>query len=326
MSGDVPGPDVFGNGIISIPIALSDPHLPYSYCYAIPDANSDVHLIDPGMDSDANLGALILGLALGGFTLEMVKTVFVSHLHPDHLGLASRVRTISGARVAMSRIEQEAITSLPHRSIEVPALLDTWGVPPERREEMLLLGSFRRGTTAFLADDVLEDGEPLAIPGRAIDAILTPGHTAGHLCFVDRDDSILFSGDHVLPVIYPGIGLGSVYQPNPIGDYLDSLDAISRLDDFEVAPGHWFRFRGLAERSEQIRSHHLRRSEEVRAQLMLDPSSTVWAVAERLTWTAGWANLRGFYAYSALLQTEMHVAYLSRLGATFGRPPPVLRE
>ncbi|MDO9395297.1 MAG: MBL fold metallo-hydrolase, partial [Herbiconiux sp.] len=175
------------------------------------------------------------------------------------------------------------------------------------------------GGRPFTADRVLAHGDLLPIPGRRIRALHTPGHTPGHLCLVDDDERLLFTGDHLLPTIFPGLGLGGP-APDALGDYLRSLDAVEHevahhTEAIDVLPGHGFRFTGLAGRVRVTRAHHLARSAEIAAILQLEPEATVWQTAERVTWTAGFANLSGFYLFSALAQTAMHREYLDR------RPP-----
>jgi hypothetical protein len=81
-------------------------------------------------------------------------------------------------------------------------------------------------------------------------------------------------------------------------------------------------FHGLAARCATTAEHHLRRSREVAERLRIDGDPTVWQVASELTWTAGWANLNGFYLLSALAQTAMHLEFVrSDASARFlGRP------
>ena len=62
-------------------------------------------------------------------------------------------------------------------------------------------------TSIALADRLLEDGELADVPGWKLRALHTPGHTPGHLCFVDERSRRLFSGDHVLPRITPNISV-----------------------------------------------------------------------------------------------------------------------
>lgn len=310
MAGEVAEPDEVREGFWSIPVTLpGQAGLRYSFCYAVEDAAGSIHLIDTGYDTDENLGRIEAGLAGVGHSIHDTVSVTATHLHPDHLGLAARIRKLTGAPVILGRREQLAIDELAGGE-DVRAAAAAWGVPDDRMSEVDDVRIARESAPDFKADSVLDDGDTLPIPGRTLRAVLTPGHTDGHLSFVAEEDGIVVTGDHVLPVIYSGLGLGSRLQVDPIGDYLASLDRISAFDRFEVAPGHFYRFRGLAERCDAIAAHHLKRSAEVAAALEKTPESSTWQIASQLSWTAGWQNLTGFFVFSALMQTDMHVAYL----------------
>lgn len=310
MSGEIADSDDVREGIWSIPLGM--PHqttLIYSLCYAFEDADGGVHLLDTGYDTPENVDRIQAGLASRGRSLSDVVGIAATHLHPDHLGLAQRIRSMTGATVTLGRVEQLAVDHL-EAGEDLAAAAVQWGVPAERMSEVDSVLVAREKSPGFVADRLLDDGDELPIPGRHLRAVSTPGHTDGHLSFVDEPSGLVFTGDHVLPVIYSGLGLGSRLQTDPIGDFFASLERISAYDDHEVAPGHWYRFRGLAERCSEIADHHLRRSTEVESALERMPGATTWEIAGQLSWTAGWENLKGFYVFSALLQTDMHVAYL----------------
>ena len=162
------------------------------------------------------------------------------------------------------------------------------------------------------ADRTLVDGERLDIPGFDLRALLTAGHTSGHVCLREDARTLLFTGDHLLPMMHAGLGLGAPTASNPLADYLWSLQRVSAFPDHEVLPGHGYRFRGVAIRAAASAEHHLRRSREVVAVLADAPDSSNWEIAARLTWTAGWQNLTDFFLYSALAQTAMHRNYIDR--------------
>ena len=258
----------------------------------------------PGFDSEDNWSILRAGLEAAGLCVADVSSIFVTHLHSDHLGMAERLRAASGARLVMLAREQEALRQLAADGVE--AELDRWAVPTGRRAEILSLERRNHSTAPIEADLLVGDGGRWQVPGRDLDVLATPGHTSGHACVVDRDSSVLFSGDHVLPSIYSGVGLGGPSGTNPISDYLRSLDRTEELGDRTVAPGHELRFTGLAARCADIREHHLRRSREVAHFARERPDESIFEIASRLTWTHGWNNLRGFMLESALRQTEMH--------------------
>lgn len=271
--------------------------------YVIEDARGDLHLIDPGADSDENLVALAEQLATVGHGIDDIATVTVTHLHHDHLGLAGKLRAASGATIVMHSLEQAAIDADTPPAWTDPAAVWAWAVPGERAAELLALEGRPQGPRVR-ADRLVEHGELLDVPGRGLRVIHTPGHTAGHICIVGED--LLFTGDHVLPNQVAGIGLGGDRGTNPLHDLRDSIALVTPLDHLEVCPGHGWRFTGLAERCGQILEHHGRRTREVAAVLAAEPEATVWQIAERLTWSAGWDQLTGFRLGSALAQTAMH--------------------
>ncbi len=291
-----------------VPLPGVLPHFTLSYL-ALDDGGSGVHLIDPGWDSDDNWRALEAALAGLGRGIRDVASVTVTHLHPDHLGMAGRVRTASGAPVALHRLEQEGIGEL---SAAIPdavslARFAEWGVPDAHHRELLDAVHRRGAWEPFLADLLLEDGDLLDIRGRELRALHTPGHTTGHLAFVDAAEGLVFTGDLLLPNQFPGIGLGGTPAGEPIGDYLASLELVAGFDGFEALPGHGFRFAGIAERCAETAAHHERRTAEVSAALASEGTGTVWSIAGGLTWTAGWENLHGFALLSALSQTDLHL-------------------
>jgi glyoxylase-like metal-dependent hydrolase (beta-lactamase superfamily II) len=298
-------------GVWAIPLPL--PHagvVESTLCYTLADADGGVHLIDPGWGTDDNRDRLEAGLRVAGFELSDVRSITATHLHSDHLGLGMLLRAEFGIPVALHRAEQAALARPMYA--DPAATLLGWGVPSEHSDELAAVAP-RAKPTGIEVDVTLDDGERLDIPGRDVRVVATPGHTAGSICLLDATDGLFFSGDHVLPIINPGLGLGGFADgDDPIGAALDSYARVEAHDDAEVCPGHGYRFRGLAVRSRQIADRHRRRSAEIAALAGADPGATVWTIASRVEWTDGWQNLRGFLRLSALAQTEMHLRHLER--------------
>jgi glyoxylase-like metal-dependent hydrolase (beta-lactamase superfamily II) len=296
-------------GIRTLPMPLPAAAPPYTLGYLILDSADEVHVLDPGWDDDDNWARLEHGLTAIGKRPADVASITVTHLHADHLGMAERLRSASGARVALSRREQQAIDALAGRDVvDHTGRFDQWGVPAAAQAELAQLK--RPGLAPFRADTLLDDGDDLLIPGRALTALHTAGHTPGHLSFVDTADRLLFTGDHLLPNMFPGLGLGGPTDTSPIGDYLQALDRLAPYDEYEVCPGHGYRFTGLRARREQTAEHHLRRAREVAALLAGSDELSVWQIASGVHWTAGWPNLHGFELQSALAQTAMHIEFV----------------
>lgn len=316
LSDSVPAVEAVRDDVWSVPSAMPGEHIPCSFISVLRDSRGGIHLIDAGFDTDDNWRALENAITSIGSGMSDVKSVTVTHQHIDHLGLAGRIRQASGALVQLHSEEARALARVPspvQDAASLAARLDEWDVPLDRRAEMAGVAAPPRVEPAIPVDTVLEDGDRLDIPGFDVLAMHIPGHTTGHLCLREDFRALLFTGDHLLPTMYPGLGLGGTSSRNPIADYLAGLDLVAAFPDHEVLPGHGYRFMGVAARADQTRQHHLVRSREVSRILAEQGDPTIWRIAEQLTWTTGWPNLRGFYAYSALSQTAMHRDYLASI-------------
>jgi glyoxylase-like metal-dependent hydrolase (beta-lactamase superfamily II) len=290
----------------------------YTLSYLLEDGDGGLVLIDPGLDRDANWDLLCAALERLGRSPDVIGTIVVTHMHPDHLGMAERLRRTVGSQIVMHRAEQSDLRT--YRPLGTEEELDAWGVP-ERPRSLLReirdqLPPYRR----IEADLLVDDGDRLPMPGRSLDVIWTPGHTDGSICLRDASTGLLFTGDHVLPTINSGLGLGGRGRTDPVGDFLTSLDRLVEFDGDEVCPGHEYRFRGVAARCEQLARHHRRRSAEVADALAGAGSASVWQVAERVTWTSGFDGLHGFRLLSAVAQTAMHVEHLRYTSVPADRP------
>lgn len=309
-SGDVPPFEQVRDDVWALGVAMPGGHIPFSLCYLLRDSAGGIHVIDPGWDSAENWAVLEAALAALDSTVAAVRSIIGTHRHPDHVGMADRLRSASGAPVLLHEGESAAAASSgPVRQTSVADLelqLDAWAVPEERRPEFHAVILQKPEHIPVAVDVRLEDGQRLDIPGFDLVAIWTPGHTLGHVCFRDDARELMFTGDHVLPTMHAGLGLGGAGESNPLGDYLHSLARVGEYPDHEALPGHGYRFTGLKGRADEHADHHLKRSREVAAVLAEGGDPTIWEIAGRLSWSAGWENLKGFFAYSALLQTAMH--------------------
>jgi glyoxylase-like metal-dependent hydrolase (beta-lactamase superfamily II) len=291
--------ETIADGVHLVRVPMPAGMLPYSLAYLIEDDRGRLHVVDPGSPTDEAIGTLRSAVDALGRTPAEVVGIILTHLHADHAGGAAALHEATGAPLQIHEREAEAASALD-RGVPAPDL-ETWGVPADQQAEL------RAAATAPVAprlpspDRTLTDGDLLDVPGRRLRALWTPGHTPGHLCLHDEDAGLVFTGDHVLPTINSGLGLGGPTATNPIADYLAGLRRIGALGG-RALPGHEQPFTGLAERCAELAEHHLRRAREVAAH----PRGTVWDVARDLTWTGGWDALRGFTLLSALSQTALH--------------------
>jgi len=303
----------------SLPVPIPDNPLRYVSVYAFGTGEGLV-LIDAGWGSEEPWQALLAGLESIGAGVADVCGVLVTHMHFDHVGLAGRVRQASGAWIAMHPADQAVFARPDYRSAERAVAMEAEflrGLGASPAEAAAAVGTaeqWEKFTTIALPDRLLTDGELADVPGWKLRAVHTPGHTPGHLCFVDERSRRLFSGDHVLPRITPNISVQRGAPPDPLGDYLDSLARTRDLDVDEVLPAHEWRFRGLPGRADAIVAHHERRLAELLGAIRQRPGSTPWQLAGDLTWSRPWDQYSGQMRIFAVTETAAHARLLERRG------------
>lgn len=302
-------------GLWSIPVPIPDNPLRYVLVYVFELSDSGVALVDAGWNTEDAWVALSKGLEEAGGSVSDVRAVLVTHIHPDHYGLAGRIRDESGAWIGLYPTDAEMLES---RYIETDDLLARMrvflqdaGVPETELPDLNFASMMIRGLVTMAEPDVLfEDGVRVDLPGWDLQTVWTPGHSPGHVCFYSDRHRILLSGDHVLPRITPIIGLHAQQYPNPLGEYLESLLKVQNLGADEVLPAHEYRFADLRARLDQIIIHHADRLAEIEQLLSEHPGSTVWDIAVRLTWSRPWREIADFMQRAAVSETLAHIVFL----------------
>lgn len=308
-----------GDGLWSIPVPIPNSPLRYVLVYAL-ESDDGVTLIDAGWDTAEAWQALTEGLTATGHAITDVRGVLVTHIHPDHYGLAGRVREASGAWVGLHPDDAALLPARYGSGVqgllrEMAVFLDNCGVP---REELDTLAGASMPVVDYVRqtepDRLISDGERLPLTGWELRAVHTPGHSPGHLCFHDERRRVLFSGDHVLPRITPNIGVHAQSAGNPLADFLDSLARVRALDPEldEVLPAHEYRFAGVAARASALIGHHDARLAEIRAAAGTAP--TTWELTAALTWSRPWAQIGGFMRRAAVAETLAHLVLLESRG------------
>jgi glyoxylase-like metal-dependent hydrolase (beta-lactamase superfamily II) len=320
----LPPVEHLGPGLWSIPVPIPHNPLRYVSVYAFALDGGGLGLLDTGWESDDGWRALGNGLAAIGGGVSDVRGVLVTHLHFDHLGLAERVRQASGAWVAMHPADAAIVGSRVHRDpvasvrAEVAFLVSLGADPDEAAADVGRPEHFAPFSRMAEPDRLLEDGDLADLPGWTLRAVHTPGHTPGHLCFADERTGLFFSGDHVLPRISPNVSTTHDGIPDPLGRYLDSLATVGRREVTEVLPAHEWRFRGLGERTDQLRAHHEHRLAELLAAVRAHPHSTPWQLAGLLTWSRPWDQYERRMRIFAVTETDAHLRLLATRGLVTG--------
>lgn len=317
---DTPPVENLGDGIWSLPVPIPDNPLGSTLVYLVAGSSGPV-LVDTGWNHDDAWDALARGIEHTGHSVGDVRGAVVTHFHPDHLGLADRLREASGAWIAMHPADTAAVEALAARNPagrreDIALQLRRAGFPEE--EVGLLSADPLLPVPSTAADITLADGDRVDLPGRDLRAVWTPGHTPGHLCLHLGDSGHLFTGDHVLPRITPHVGQFPLTSPegDPLGDFLASQKGIADLpgaDALVCLPSHETRFSGLAERAREITDHHEKRLEELLA-LLAERPLTLWEASSLLTWRRPWDAMRPRSRHMAASETAAHLRLLEERG------------
>lgn len=302
-------------GVWSIPVPIPLNPLRYVLVYAF-ELTDGVALVDTGWDTAEAWEALKDGIAKVGATLADVQAVLITHIHPDHYGLAGRVREASGAWIGLHPAEAALLSD---RYGDVDKLLSSMhelmadcGTPEEELGSLASASmSVRSLVRQVEPDRLIEDRERVPVRGWDLRAMWTPGHSPGHLCFFETRERLLLTGDCVLPRISPNVSVHVQQDENPLADFQKSLTRLRSLTPDEVLPAHEYRFTDLTGRIDELLRHHADRLREISNHVALKPGLTCWELARQLTWSRPWDQIQGYMRRAAVGETLSHL-YLLR--------------
>lgn len=153
-----------------------------------------------------------------------IKQILVTHTHPDHS---------PGVRLLKEKLD-------------VPA----YG---------MLTNSSKNQDQTFNPERILDDGEVFQEEEFTIEVVHTPGHASNHLCFILKEEKLIFTGDHIMngSTVVIGPPDGNMKQ------YIQSLEKLKEYDIEKIAPGHGELLENPHEVADWIINHRLEREKKV---------------------------------------------------------------
>jgi glyoxylase-like metal-dependent hydrolase (beta-lactamase superfamily II) len=249
---------------LTFPLPLGIRHV---HCYLLPGPDGWT-LVDTGLglpDAAGRWGPMLAELDAS------VVRILVTHFHPDHAGGGEDAQALTGARVYQGARDYEQCESVWGRedwSERLTAYLRAHGLPEEPAEELRHEARIFAPFIRFARDpDLLREGDE--VDGWQV--LELPGHADGHICLLR--DGVLVAGDHLLEKITPTVGLYPDSRPDPLGDYLGSLERTIELAPRLALPGHNDVVADPAGRAREIIEHHRQRLDETVAALAPEPRS-----------------------------------------------------
>jgi len=282
-----------------------------SYVIKTPEENL---IIDTGFNRPECKKALMEGL--GEIGLDMSKTsIYITHLHSDHVGLVPMMLEEHPKQVYMSAIDYDYLCR-DNKGENWKLLEDRYLEEGFPEDVMIALRTTNQAR--IFAPPVMfpvietHDQDVIRLGEYTFRCIHTPGHTPGHMCLYFEEEKILFSGDHVLFNItpnntsWPGI-------ENSLLDYIKSLHKIVTYDVVKTFPAHRGEFKTLYERVEELLQHHEDRLALIIKVLGEMQEANALQIASRLKWNmrgTPWNEFPDNQKWFAVGETMSHLDYL----------------
>jgi glyoxylase-like metal-dependent hydrolase (beta-lactamase superfamily II) len=269
-------------GLWRLRLPLPWPGVPHVNAFAIAAGNGVV-LVDTGLAEPGGLRQLERALDQAGLRLEHVRLLVCTHAHSDHYGLAGPIVREAGCELWMHPNHEHMTRAAanPERMLERRIeVARQSGVPAEA---LARYESGRRGQGIGVAEVVLPDRE--LVSGVEVETDLgpwrvyeTPGHAPSHVVLHQPQRRLLLSGDHILGRVSLYFDYG--YTPDPVGEFLHSLDVVAGLDVQLVLAGHGRPRRDAEALVEANRREVHERMERVRRALAQGPRTPFEIVPE----------------------------------------------
>jgi glyoxylase-like metal-dependent hydrolase (beta-lactamase superfamily II) len=228
-------------GVWRLRLPLPWPGVPHCNAWALA-AGDGIVLVDTGVHEPGSLAHLERALdQAAGLRLEHIRLIVCTHAHVDHCGQAPAIRDRTGVELWMHpawghlHANDETPEETIARRMEVARQS---GVP---EEPLRRWAAQRRAVGSGISGELVVDRG--LVPGVEVSSDLgqwqvieTPGHAPSHVCLHQPERRLLISGDHLLGRV--SLFFDEGHTPDPVGEFLTSLDRVDALGARLALAGH----------------------------------------------------------------------------------------
>jgi glyoxylase-like metal-dependent hydrolase (beta-lactamase superfamily II) len=298
-------------GLWRLRLPLPWPGVPHCNAWAIA-AGSGIVLVDTGMHQPGSMAQLERALDQVRLRVENVQLLVCTHAHSDHWGQAAPICDRAGCEMWMHPNHEHATRNAGDPALAIARRIEVGrqsGVPAAALERY---AERAREIPSGIARVIEPDRDLVA--GVEIDTDLgtwsvyeTPGHAPSHVCLFQPERRLMISGDHLLGRISLYFDYG--WTPDPVGEFLSSLDVVERLDARLSLSGHGKPFVDVPGHIEGNRTLVAERLSAVLGALGPEPRTAVGIIPEVYTEPLSESN-----ASWLLSQTLCYLRHLERQG------------
>lgn len=277
-------------------------------------------IVDTGLNTRAGRAAWEAVFAALSLTPGDVEQIVVSHIHPDHVGMAGWLQAHFRTPAQMPPV------TLSPRSIEqVDQVWSAAATGDQEQAAFFLRCGLDEASAHTAATEMapmrlavqplptlvrpMPPGSTVRLGDRSMQVIHAPGHSDGQIIFLDPADRLMLCADQVLMRISPNISIWPSTEPSPLRRYLASLRELAQLDVDLALPGHGGLIEEWAVRLGEIAAHHRVRLEEMVA--AVEDPSTVTQISRRVF---NHDRLSTHEIRFAVTETLAHLCYLVEEG------------
>jgi glyoxylase-like metal-dependent hydrolase (beta-lactamase superfamily II) len=164
-------------------------------------AGERIVLVDPGLHDRGTMIDFERALAVTGHRIADLALIVITHAHSDHSGQAMELAGLAGCEV--------------------------WIHPAY---------TLHADDAGLRSDKDLVNGVEIETDLGTWTVVETPGHAPSHVCLHQPERRLLVSGDHLLGRVSLYFDVG--FTPDPVAEFLHSLDVVDALDTRLVLAGH----------------------------------------------------------------------------------------
>ena len=256
---------------------------------------------------------------LNTLDIDMDRTdLFITHGHGDHYGLTAKLKR-KWNTVFCSRIDGGIINSSISDNYwnNLDDLFTQYGFARVNKDRNVNYHPGKEyNTDEKIEFNYVDDNTILNIGKYNFKCIETPGHSPGHVCLYEKNEKILFSGDHILQTITPHISIEQNFL-NSLDAYLKSLELIKRLDIEKTFPSHREDVKDIYQRSNELIIHHKNRLAEI-LNIMGNRTLNAYEVAEEMAWDTvekSWKDFPIEQKWFAMGESIAHLVHLYNNGS-----------